>query len=67
MINKYRKNENMQKLHKAHGKLFLKEQIVKRVQSPSSAKQKERAHLRGCNTFGEIKHIVIGITENITQ
>lgn len=57
----------MQKLHKAHGKLFLKEQIGKRVQSPSSAKQKERAHLRGCNTFGEIKHIVIGITENITQ
>lgn len=57
----------MQKLHKLHGKLLLKEQIGKRVPSPSSAKQRERAHLKGCNTFGEIKCIVIGIIENITQ
>lgn len=57
----------MQKLHKLHGKLLLKEQIGKRVPSPSSAKQRERAHLKGCNTFGEIKCIVIGIIENIAQ
>lgn len=42
MINKHRTRKTWKRVHRAHGEFFFKkEQIGKRVLSPSSAKEKE--------------------------